>query len=142
MKTLNLQIFSKNEKLYDDIVKLMCRRDKKFRRDLSIEKILNENNLEKDKEPVFYFDSLYGEIYENDIVTDISLSKATHVIKSIYYNENVSLFFAEVIVLNTYSGKPVQLYPEESLRLKPVYHLYTNELITFNIEMILINQVA
>jgi len=147
MKTINLQIFSKNEDLYDNIVKLMCRRDKKFRRDLSIEKILNEDVFRKDREFVFYFDALFGEIYEDDVIIDLSLSKATHTIKSISFNEN--RFTAEVVILNTFSSISVQTLvcafkfdPEESLRLRPVYHSYTNELITFNIEMITINEAA
>ena len=142
MKTLNLQIFSENKDLYDDVIDLLCRRDKKFCRDLSIEKILYENDSKKDRQNVFYFDSLFGEIYENDKVTDISLNKSTHVIKSIDLNQDNIIFTAEVIILDTPTGRPAQLYPEESLRLRPVYHSYTNELITFNIEMITINEAA
>lgn len=156
MKTLNLQIFSENEDFYRDLDRFMCDRSKEYeiikKRISSLNQILDKEESRDLKveyflgdglEGKFKFDTLYGEIYDLNKLEHVSLSKASHVIKSIDIDYSRFKFVAEVIILNTNQGSVLQNYPEEFFRIRPVYY-YTqpDRILTFNIELITINETA
>lgn len=155
MKTINLQIFSENEDFYNDIDLFMCSRSKEYeiikKRILALNQILDKEESRDLKvdyflgdglEGKFHFDTLYGEIYDSNKLEHISLSKVSHIIKSIDIDYSKSKFIAEVTILNTNQGSVILSYPEEYLRIRPVYETYSNPILTFNIELITIDEAA
>lgn len=153
MKTLKLEIFAENEDFYNDLDLFMCKCSKEYeiikKRILSLNQILDTQEsrdlkvdyfLGSGLEGRYHFNNLIGEIYQSKEIQTISLSGATHIIRSIEIDSNFK-YSAEITMMNTHGGKPLQTMPEECLVLRPVYKR-KYQIVTFNIDTINLNKAA
>jgi hypothetical protein len=147
MKTINLEIFTENEDFHNDLDWFMCKYSKEYeiikKRILSLNQIFDTEKsrdlkidyfLGSDLEGRYHFGNLIGELYQSREIDVVSLSRATHIVKSI--NIDNLKYSAEVTIMDTNSGSPLQSIPEEILILRPVYHPHPNkyQIVTFNID--------
>lgn len=149
MRKLNLQIFSENEDFYNDLDWFMCKNSKEYeiikKRILAINQIFDtqlsrdlkvEYFLGNDLDGKFTFDNLLGQDYDAISTDVISLSSITHQINSININHINSEYSADVTILKTPLGNHLMKISEDILVLRPVYHTNTQQILTFNIDIL------
>lgn len=154
MKTLNLEIFGENEDFYNDLDFFMCKRSKEYEkiknRILSLNRILDKEESRDLKidyflgdyiEGTYQFQNLLGGSYDNREIESISLVGVSHIIESIKIDINFK-YSAKIKILDTPCGIPLQQIHEDFLRLRPVYHVYSNQILTFNIDIINLKKAA
>lgn len=148
MKELKLQIFSENEDFNFHLEEFLLSNSldfNKIKKRISNLKTILDDMIDNQVEGKFkikatyqdtdYTHDIFGETYEQSYCDAISLSRATHIVKSIYIDGTNSKYFADIVILNTPNGNNLLTYPENFLILRPVYSSKYQQILTFNIDI-------